>query len=137
MKFDSPTAVMHYALQLAAQGQGLVEPNPMVGAVIVDDDLNLLGAGYHEKYGEAHAEINALKAAGSKARGATLYVTLEPCCHQGKTGPCSTAVIEAGIKKVVIAMSDPAEWVAGKGIQLLRETGLEIEVGYWNEKRFT
>ncbi|MAT16905.1 MAG: riboflavin biosynthesis protein RibD, partial [Planctomyces sp.] len=89
----------------------------------------LLGAGYHQRFGEAHAEINALKDAGDAARGATLFVTLEPCCHQGKTGPCSAAVIKAGIKQVVIALEDPAEWVAGDGIAQLRAAGIAVSVG--------
>ncbi|QDU82868.1 Riboflavin biosynthesis protein RibD [Polystyrenella longa] len=134
MKFDNPTQVMQYAINLAQKGLGYVEPNPAVGSVIVDDGLNLLGAGYHEKYGEAHAEINALRQAGDAARGATLYVTLEPCCHQGKTGPCAEAVIQAGISRVVIAQEDPAEWVAGKGIAQLKQAGIEVEVGLLGEE---
>jgi diaminohydroxyphosphoribosylaminopyrimidine deaminase/5-amino-6-(5-phosphoribosylamino)uracil reductase len=102
-QFDSPTAVMHRALELARRGEGFVEPNPMVGAVVVDQHRNLLGEGWHESFGGPHAEVQALCAAGERARGGTLYVTLEPCCHFGKTPPCTRAVIAAGIARVVIA----------------------------------
>ncbi|HET6425870.1 MAG TPA: bifunctional diaminohydroxyphosphoribosylaminopyrimidine deaminase/5-amino-6-(5-phosphoribosylamino)uracil reductase RibD, partial [Planctomycetaceae bacterium] len=118
--FDSPTAAMQHALALATRGLGAVEPNPAVGAVIVDDDGKCLGEGWHQRFGGPHAEIFALQAAGETARGATLYVTLEPCCHFGKTPPCSRAVIAAGLKRVVIAMSDPAPHVAGRGVDELR-----------------
>ncbi|MCA9039534.1 MAG: bifunctional diaminohydroxyphosphoribosylaminopyrimidine deaminase/5-amino-6-(5-phosphoribosylamino)uracil reductase RibD [Planctomycetaceae bacterium] len=134
MKFDSPTAVMQFALQQARQGIGYVEPNPAVGSVVVDNELNLLGAGYHEKYGEAHAEINALREAGANARGAILYVTLEPCCHHGKTGPCTEAILQAGIAKVIVAQEDPADWVAGQGIAQLRAAGVPVEVGLLAEE---
>src|SRR6188768_3761612 len=107
---------MARALELAERGRGHVEPNPMVGAVIVRDGT-IIGEGWHEKYGQAHAEINALKQAGEAARGATLYVTLEPCCHHGKTPPCTDAVIRAGIPRVVAAMTDPFPPVAGKGAE--------------------
>src|SRR5437016_1235939 len=90
------------ALELAERGRGHVEPNPLVGAVLVRDG-KLVGEGWHQKFGEAHAEVHALAAAGAAARGATLYVTLEPCCHQGKTPPCSDALIRAGIARVVAA----------------------------------
>jgi diaminohydroxyphosphoribosylaminopyrimidine deaminase/5-amino-6-(5-phosphoribosylamino)uracil reductase len=127
--FENPEAVMRRALALAAQGEGRVEPNPMVGAVVVDDRLQLLGEGWHEVFGGPHAEVNALAAAGERARGATLYVTLEPCCHQGKTPPCTEAVIAAGIRRVVVAMQDPFPKVAGGGIRRLRETGVDVDVG--------
>ena len=105
---------MAQALELAERGRGHVEPNPLVGAVVVRDG-QLVGEGWHQRYGQAHAEVNALAAAGDAARGATLYVTLEPCCHHGKTPPCTDAVIRAGIGRVVAAMSDPFPQVAGQG----------------------
>lgn len=120
---------MRRALELAASGEGLVEPNPMVGAVLVDDDLNLLGEGFHERYGGPHAEINALEQAGRCAAGATLYVTLEPCSHFGKTPPCARAVIAAGLRRVVVAMADPAPHVAGAGIAELRAAAIKVDVG--------
>jgi diaminohydroxyphosphoribosylaminopyrimidine deaminase/5-amino-6-(5-phosphoribosylamino)uracil reductase len=120
---------MRQALTLAALGVGRVEPNPAVGAVIVDDNLRLLGQGYHEQFGGPHAEIGAIREAGEHARGATMYVTLEPCAHHGKTPPCSDAVIKAGLKRVVIAMRDPFPKVDGRGIDLLRKAGIEVEVG--------
>lgn len=127
--FARPEEVMRRALELARRGLGSVEPNPMVGAVLVDDRLNLLGEGWHERYGGPHAEINALAQAGSKANGATLFVTLEPCCHFGKTPPCSRAVSAAGVRKVVAAMHDPAPHVQGGGIAELRAAGIEVEIG--------
>src|SRR5262249_16323158 len=102
--------------------------NPLVGAVVVRDG-RLVGEGWHQRSGEAHAEINALAAAGEAARGATLYVTLEPCCHVGKTPPCTDAVIRAGITRVVAAMRDPFPEVAGKGAELLRGAGIAVELG--------
>src|SRR5437764_12544149 len=119
---------MRRALELAERGRGYVEPNPLVGAVVVRDG-RLVGAGWHQRYGQAHAEVNALAAAGEAARGATLYVTLEPCCHVGKTPPCTDAVIRAGVARVVAAMSDPFPQVAGRGAELLRQAGLAVEVG--------
>lgn len=119
---------MRQALQLAEQGRGHVEPNPLVGAVIVRDGI-LVGAGWHQQFGQAHAEVNALAAAGEAARGATLYVTLEPCCHHGKTPPCTDAVIRAGIARVVAALEDPFPQVAGQGAALLRAAGIPIEFG--------
>jgi diaminohydroxyphosphoribosylaminopyrimidine deaminase/5-amino-6-(5-phosphoribosylamino)uracil reductase len=119
---------MRLALNLAERGRGWVEPNPLVGAVVVRD-LEKVGEGWHQKFGEAHAEVNALAQAGAKARGATLYVTLEPCCHHGKTPPCTEAIIAAGIKRVVAAMGDPFPQVAGGGLAKLRAAGIEVEVG--------
>src|ERR1700719_2036439 len=110
---------MRRAVEWAERGRGHVEPNPLVGAVIVRDG-QLVGEGWHQKYGQAHAEINALAAAGANAQGATLYVTLEPCCHHGKTPPCTDAVLAAGITRVVAAMPDPFPEVAGKGVAILR-----------------
>lgn len=116
------------ALEVAERGRGHVEPNPLVGAVIVRDG-RIAGEGWHEKYGQAHAEVNALKQAGSEALGATLYVTLEPCCHHGKTPPCTDALLRAGIRRVVASMQDPFPEVGGKGIAILREAGVEVDVG--------
>ncbi|HEX6985238.1 MAG TPA: bifunctional diaminohydroxyphosphoribosylaminopyrimidine deaminase/5-amino-6-(5-phosphoribosylamino)uracil reductase RibD [Planctomycetaceae bacterium] len=125
---------MRHALALAARGIGSVEPNPAVGAVLVDDDRTLIAEGWHERFGGPHAEANALAAAGARARGATLFVTLEPCCHYGKTPPCSKAVIAAGVKRVVAAMSDPAPHVAGGGVAELRAAGVAVEVGLCGEE---
>jgi diaminohydroxyphosphoribosylaminopyrimidine deaminase/5-amino-6-(5-phosphoribosylamino)uracil reductase len=119
---------MRRALQLAERGRGYVEPNPLVGAVVVRDG-ECLGEGWHERYGQAHAEVNALNAAGERARGATLYVTLEPCCHHGKTPPCTDAILRAGAARVVAAMADPFPQVSGKGAEQLRATGVEVELG--------
>jgi diaminohydroxyphosphoribosylaminopyrimidine deaminase / 5-amino-6-(5-phosphoribosylamino)uracil reductase len=119
---------MMKALALAERGRGFVEPNPLVGAVVVRDG-RLVAEGWHQRYGQAHAEVNALAAAGEAARGATLYVTLEPCCHVGKTPPCTDAVIRAGVVRVVAAMSDPFPQVAGQGMEQLRQAGLAVEVG--------
>ncbi len=109
---------MRLALDLAERGRGAVEPNPLVGAVVVRDN-HIVGEGWHERFGQAHAEVNALLHAGPAARGATLYCTLEPCCHQGKTPPCTDAILRAGIAKVVAAMLDPFPQVAGQGVAAL------------------
>ncbi len=119
---------MSRALELAARGAGLVSPNPMVGAVIVKDG-RIVGEGFHRYDLLRHAEPNALAIAGDLARGATLYSTLEPCCHHGRTPPCTDALIEAGIARVVIASPDPDQRVGGHGIQKLREAGMTVEVG--------
>ena len=122
---------MELALELAGRGLGCVEPNPMVGAVIVRDGREL-ARGWHGRFGGPHAEREALaaaQAAGEDVRGATMFVTLEPCCHEGKTPPCTDALIAAGIARVVVAMVDPDEHVAGRGIRKLREAGVEVEVG--------
>jgi diaminohydroxyphosphoribosylaminopyrimidine deaminase/5-amino-6-(5-phosphoribosylamino)uracil reductase len=119
---------MRRALLEAAKGVGSVEPNPMVGAVVVSDH-QLVGAGHHERFGGPHAEVNALNEAGEKARGATLYVTLEPCCHFGKTPPCTDAILAAGIARVVVAMSDPFPEVNGRGLSALEVMGLQVETG--------
>ncbi len=120
---------MRRALELADRAAGRTSPNPMVGAVIVRDDGTVVGEGYHERAGADHAEVVALDRAGEKARGATMYVTLEPCVHYGKTPPCADAIIGAGIARVVAALEDPHELVAGRGIERLREAGIEVEVG--------
>ena len=119
---------MSRALELAARAAGRTSPNPMVGAVIVRDGT-VVAEGYHEKAGADHAEIVALKRAGGNTRGATMYVTLEPCAHHGKTPPCVEAIIGAGIGRVVAAQVDPHKLVAGKGIERLTEAGIEVEVG--------
>jgi diaminohydroxyphosphoribosylaminopyrimidine deaminase / 5-amino-6-(5-phosphoribosylamino)uracil reductase len=119
---------MRRALELAERGRGYVEPNPLVGAVVVRDG-RIVGEGWHERFGQAHAEVNALAAAGDTARGATLYVTLEPCCHHGKTPPCTDAVLRAGVRRVVAALADPYPAVASKGATLLREAGVDVEIG--------
>jgi diaminohydroxyphosphoribosylaminopyrimidine deaminase/5-amino-6-(5-phosphoribosylamino)uracil reductase len=119
------------AIDLARRGQGWVEPNPMVGAVIVRDG-QVLARGYHGRFGGLHAEAEALRECevnGIDPANATIYVTLEPCCHHGKQPPCAEAVIRAGIARVVIGMPDPFEPVAGKGVPMLREAGLQVEVG--------
>ncbi|MFV0444145.1 MAG: bifunctional diaminohydroxyphosphoribosylaminopyrimidine deaminase/5-amino-6-(5-phosphoribosylamino)uracil reductase RibD [Planctomycetaceae bacterium] len=128
-RFSSPADVMRHALALARRGQGRVEPNPMVGAVVVDGDLALLGEGWHQQFGGPHAEVHAIASAGNRCGQATLYCTLEPCSHQGQTPPCADAVIAAGFRKVVIAMRDPASHVNGRGIERLRSAGIEVEVG--------
>lgn len=120
---------MQYAIQLAKKGQLTTRPNPNVGCVIIDASGELVGEGWHQKAGEPHAEIHALKMAGEKARGGTLYVTLEPCSHYGKTPPCADAVINAGLAKVIGAMEDPNPQVAGKGYQKIQAAGIEVMSG--------
>jgi diaminohydroxyphosphoribosylaminopyrimidine deaminase/5-amino-6-(5-phosphoribosylamino)uracil reductase len=116
------------AIELAERGRGRTTPNPLVGAVVVRDG-DVLGEGYHAAYGEAHAERAALSACGAAdTRGATLYVSLEPCCHHGKTPPCTDAVLEAGITRVVVASDDPTEKAAGRGLGILRDEGVEVVV---------
>ncbi len=124
----SDVRYMQRALTIAAGGVGYVSPNPLVGCVIVKDD-SVVGEGYYERYGGPHAEANALRVAGSEARGATLYVTLEPCCHTGKTPPCADAVLQAGVGRVVIAVGDPNPKVAGGGLARLRAAGIEVTLG--------
>ncbi|MBG0763930.1 MAG: bifunctional diaminohydroxyphosphoribosylaminopyrimidine deaminase/5-amino-6-(5-phosphoribosylamino)uracil reductase RibD, partial [Tissierellales bacterium] len=119
---------MKRALELAKLGEGHTSPNPLVGAVIVKNG-KIIGEGYHEKYGENHAEVNAFLNAEEDVTGADMYVTLEPCSHYGKTPPCSERIVKEGIKKVVIAMEDPNPLVAGRGIQILKEAGIEVETG--------
>jgi diaminohydroxyphosphoribosylaminopyrimidine deaminase / 5-amino-6-(5-phosphoribosylamino)uracil reductase len=120
---------MKSALALAVQGRGAVEPNPMVGAIVLNSHGEKVGEGWHRKFGQAHAEIIALQAAGDSASGGTLYVTLEPCCHTGKTPPCTEAVLQSGVRRVVIAMADPFPKVAGNGIAILRQAGIEVVLG--------
>lgn len=125
---------MREALTLARKGTALASPNPMVGAVIVDAQGSVVGRGYHTYAGVRHAEIVAIEQAGDKARGATLYLNLEPCSHQGRTGPCADAVIAAGIKRVFAAMEDPNPQVNGQGIEKLRAAGIDVHVGLLEEE---
>jgi len=125
--------MMRLALTLAEKGCGRVSPNPMVGAVIVKDG-QVIGEGYHEQYGGLHAERNALGRCREDPRGATIYVTLEPCCHWGKTPPCTDALLESGIARVVIGSPDPNPLVAGKGASLLRRNGLAVTEGVLREE---
>ena len=124
---------MREALELARNAEGRTSPNPMVGAVIVQGG-RIVAAGWHRKAGTPHAEIHALRMAGELAKGATLYVTLEPCSHYGRTGPCAKAVVEAGIKRCVIAMKDPNPLVAGRGIKILEDAGVETVCGVLKEE---
>lgn len=119
---------MRRALEIAARGQGLVEPNPMVGCVIVRDG-KIVGEGWHQSFGGPHAEVHALNSAGEQARGATVYVTLEPCRHTGKTPPCTQALITAGVARVVVATRDPFPEVDGGGIRELQAARIEVQVG--------
>ncbi len=121
--------MMRRAFELARRGLGFVEPNPVVGAIVVDSSGTVVGEGWHQKYGGPHAEVHALAQSGAKATGATLYVTLEPCCHFGKTPPCSRAIIAAGIHRVVIGIRDPNPRVDGGGIEELRNAGIAVEIG--------
>ena len=120
---------MDRALFLAARGRGRTSPNPMVGAVVVAPDGVIVGQGFHERAGKPHAEVQALGMAGARARGATMYCTLEPCCHQGRTGPCAPKIVEAGIARVVAATVDPNPVVDGRGFSYLRAQGVDVEVG--------
>ncbi|HEY7892404.1 MAG TPA: bifunctional diaminohydroxyphosphoribosylaminopyrimidine deaminase/5-amino-6-(5-phosphoribosylamino)uracil reductase RibD [Solirubrobacteraceae bacterium] len=114
------------AIELASNGNGLVKPNPVVGAVVARGE-EIIGEGWHERFGSAHAEINAIEACGlSDLAGASLYVSLEPCCHEGKTPPCTDAILQAGIRRVVIASDDPTEKASGRGMGILRDEGVEI-----------
>src|SRR4051794_27663230 len=115
------------AIELAQRGVGQVTPNPNVGAVVARDG-EVVGEGWHEIYGGPHAEVRALRAAGEAARGATLYVSLEPCCHHGKTPPCTDAIAAAGIARVVVASDDPSEKANGRGLGILRDEGVEVTV---------
>ncbi len=120
---------MARALFHAERGRGRTTPNPMVGAVVVAPDGVVVGTGYHEAAGLPHAEVHALAAAGERARGATLYCTLEPCCHWGRTGPCVERIVEAGVARVVAAIEDPSSRVSGGGFRYLRERGVAVTVG--------
>jgi diaminohydroxyphosphoribosylaminopyrimidine deaminase/5-amino-6-(5-phosphoribosylamino)uracil reductase len=125
----SDEAYIERAIALAERGRGLVSPNPMVGAVVVSQDGRILGEGWHEGPGLPHAEVLALRAAGEAARGATLYTSLEPCVHFGRTPPCARAIVDAGIARVVAAMRDPNPVVDGRGFEELRSSGIEVRPG--------
>jgi diaminohydroxyphosphoribosylaminopyrimidine deaminase/5-amino-6-(5-phosphoribosylamino)uracil reductase len=126
LEFDEQC--MRRALELASRGQGLVEPNPMVGCVI-SRDRNLLSEGWHRQFGGPHAEVDSLRNLNGESRGCTAYVNLEPCCHTGKTPPCTEAIIAAQLSRVVVAMRDPDPRVAGQGIEQLRAAGIKVETG--------
>ena len=118
---------MRRALFHAGRAEGVTTPNPMVGAVIVSPDGIVVGQGRHPRAGEPHAEVFAIEEAGERARGATLFVNLEPCCHTGRTGPCTKRIIAAGIPRVVAAMPDPNPMVSGKGFDELRAHGIDVD----------
>src|SRR5580765_797050 len=118
---------MRRAVELAERGRGATYPNPLVGAVVVRDG-EVVGEGWHERRGEPHAEVNALRAAGERARGSTMYVSLEPCTHHGSTPPCVDAIREAGVERVVVGVRDPNPNVSGGGVERLREAGIDVEV---------
>lgn len=124
---------MRYALELAEKSRGRTSPNPLVGAVIVRDNT-IVGEGYHQKAGEAHAEIHALNQAGDLARGAALYVTLEPCCHWGRTQPCTKSIVRAGIAQAFVALEDPNPCVNGNGMRELRDAGIRVKVGLFERE---
>ncbi|MCM3744516.1 bifunctional diaminohydroxyphosphoribosylaminopyrimidine deaminase/5-amino-6-(5-phosphoribosylamino)uracil reductase RibD [Sporosarcina luteola] len=124
---------MRLALENAQAMKGQTDPNPLVGSVIVNEN-RIVGVGTHLKAGEPHAEIHAIRMAGEKAKGGTIYVTLEPCSHYGRTGPCAVAIVEAGIKKVVIATLDPNPVVAGNGVKILEDAGIEVVIGVLEEQ---
>lgn len=128
MRGDQLSTFMAEALRLASLARGRTSPNPMVGAVIVKGD-KVIGKGYHHQAGTPHAEVHALNEAGEEAKGSTVYVTLEPCSHFGRTPPCAQALIRSGVRKVVIAMQDPNPLVSGRGIEQLRAAGIEVEIG--------
>lgn len=124
---------MARALALAERGRGLVSPNPLVGAVVARG-RTVVGEGWHARFGGPHAEIVALKQAGGRARGATLYVTLEPCDHFGKTPPCTTVVLQSGVRRVVVAMKDPFPQVRGRGVSKLKKSGIRVDVGVLGDR---
>ena len=130
---DIDSSFMRRAFELAERGRGATSPNPVVGAVIVRDG-EVVGSGYHERYGSAHAEVNALAEAGSYASGATLYVTLEPCSISGNTPPCTDAIVAAGIARTVVPVEDPNPRVSGRGVSILREAGIEVDLGLMREE---
>ena len=121
--------MMRRALFHAARAQGVTTPNPVVGAVLVAPDGVIVGQGHHERAGGPHAEVVALEAAGARASGATMYVTLEPCCHVGRTGPCTQRILDAGVTRVVVATLDPFPRVSGRGVEVLRAAGVAVDVG--------
>jgi len=134
LKFDRK--MMRNSLRLAKKGCGFVAPNPLVGATIIKNG-KIIGEGYHQKFGEAHAEINAINNATESVQDATIYVSLEPCSHQGKTPACSLALIQNGFKRVVIASLDPNPLVSGNGVKMLKQAGIEVEVGILEKEALT
>ena len=134
MAISADELFLRQALELAARGEALASPNPMVGALVVDERGRILGSGTHRYAGVKHAEVLALEEAGEMARGNTLYLNLEPCSHTGRTAPCAEAVIQAGIARVVCCMEDPNPRVAGRGFAMLRAAGIEVEVGLLQEE---
>jgi diaminohydroxyphosphoribosylaminopyrimidine deaminase/5-amino-6-(5-phosphoribosylamino)uracil reductase len=130
---DKDKEYMQRAMKSAAQAAGRTSPNPLVGCVIVKDG-EIVGEGFHQKAGTPHAEVHALRAAGERSEGATAYVTLEPCSHYGRTPPCADALIKAQIRRVVVAMVDPNPLVSGQGIERLRQAGIQVEVGLFEEE---
>ena len=128
--------MMRRAIQLARHGLGTTSPNPMVGAVIALPDGRIIGEGWHRRCGEGHAEVNAVASVADRdmLREATIYVTLEPCSHYGRTPPCSKLIIDCGIPRVVVGTLDPAPWVAGRGVAMLREAGRKVTVGILEEE---
>ena len=128
---------MERALFHAARGAGRTSPNPLVGAVVVSADGVVVGQGFHQRAGGPHAEVHALAEAGARARGATLYCTLEPCCHQGRTGPCVSLIVDAGVARVVAAVEDPNPAVRGRGFAFLRARGVTVDVGLAAETAVT
>ncbi len=129
MVIDPDAFFMRKALQLAERGRGQTSPNPMVGAVVVNREGAIVGCGAHERAGGPHAEVEALGEAAGAARGSTLYCTLEPCSHTGRTGPCAPLVADAGIARVVVPTADPNPLVAGRGLDMLRERGIDVTTG--------
>jgi len=130
---DLENKYMELAIELAKNGEGAVNPNPMVGAIVVKDG-EIIGRGYHKKFGGPHAEVYALEEAGILAKGADMYVTLEPCSHHGKTPPCADAIIKAGIRRCIVAMKDPNPLVAGRGLNKMKEAGIEVISGIMEQE---
>ncbi|MCK4408926.1 MAG: bifunctional diaminohydroxyphosphoribosylaminopyrimidine deaminase/5-amino-6-(5-phosphoribosylamino)uracil reductase RibD [Candidatus Eisenbacteria sp.] len=130
---DLDSSFMGRAFELAKRGRGATSPNPVVGAVIVRNGA-IVGAGYHERYGGPHAEVNALAEAGPRASGATLYVTLEPCSISGNTPPCTDAIVAAGIARTVVPVEDPNPRISGRGVSILREAGIDVDVGLMHKE---
>ncbi|HKN91498.1 MAG TPA: bifunctional diaminohydroxyphosphoribosylaminopyrimidine deaminase/5-amino-6-(5-phosphoribosylamino)uracil reductase RibD, partial [Acidimicrobiia bacterium] len=120
---------MAEAVALGERGRLTAAPNPWVGCVVVAPEGEIVGRGFHRRAGEPHAEVHALREAGDRARGATAYVTLEPCAHQGRTPPCAPALVDAGLSRVVVAVLDPDDRVAGRGVDILRAAGVAVEIG--------
>ncbi len=127
------TTIMKYAITLAKRSRNRTLPNPQVGAIVVKDD-KIVGEGYHKKAGGPHAEVYAINSAGKRSKGGTLYVTLEPCSHYGRTPPCTDLIIKTGIKKVFVSMIDPNPLVSGKGVEILKSSGIDVEVGLLEEE---